>query len=78
MLRDGKHIALEPGRHFEIQLVVGQPIEQIEMAVIHIQPFLQDRQNPVLLQLTVQAFEDLALPVRLVVKLGEFLCLGGF
>ena len=48
------------------------------MRVVHIQPLLQHGEDAVLLQLAVQAFENLPLPVRLVMELGEFRCLGGF
>jgi len=64
--------------HFGIQLVVGQSIEQIKVGVVHLQSLLQDSQYPVLLQLAVEAFEDLPFPIRLVVEFGEFGGLGRF
>jgi len=76
--RDGKHVALELGRHFGIQLVVGQSIEQIKVGVVHLQSLLQDSQYPILLQLAVEAFENLPFPIRLVVEFGEFGGLGRF
>ena len=76
--RDRKNVGLELGSDIRVEVVVGQPIEQREVSVVHIQPLFQHGENAVLLQLAVQAFENLALPVRLVVELGEFRCLCGF
>ena len=76
--RNGENIGFELGRHVRIQVVVGQAVEQGEVRVVHIQALLQDGQDAVLLQLAVQAFEDLPLPVGLVGELGQLIRLGGF
>ena len=64
--------------HLRIRIVVGQPVEQREVGVVHIQPLLEHGEDSVLLQLAVLPFQHLPLPVRLVVEFRQLRRLGGF
>ena len=71
-------VGLEVGCYLRVEVVVGQPIEQIEVGIVNVQPFLQHGQHAVFLDLLVQPLQHQPLPVRPVFQLRQFLGLGGF
>ena len=55
---DAEDVGRKVGDDLRVQVVVGQPIEQIEVGIVDVQPLLQDSQHAVLLDLLVQPLQQ--------------------
>ena len=75
---DTEDVGRKVGDDFRVQVVVGQPVQQIEVGIVDVQPLLQDSQHAVLFDLLVQPLQQQALPVRAILQLRQFLGLRGF
>lgn len=75
---DAEDVGRKVGDNFRVQVVVGQPVKQIEVGIIDVQSLLQDSQHAVLLDLFVQPLQKQALPARAILELRQLLGLRGF
>ena len=55
-----------------------EPVEKVEVDVVDVEAFIEDREDALLLEFAVKVLEDLAPVVGLVMELREFVGIGGF